>query len=452
MRSDDPGAWAPGALGTRNLSSPEAREPSSPTDPDRPGLEGFPPVNARAALGQLVLVVAVVLLVAIATHTTDLLIVIAAISIMVMLHELGHFATAKWSRMKVTEYFFGFGPRLWSVRRGETEYGIKAIPAGGYVKILGMTNTEEVDPADEPRTYREQPFHNRLLVAVAGSAMHAVMAFALLWGLLVFIGTAPSNVVAINSFAPLAHGLDPARTAGLRAGDVVERVDGKTVTSPEQLVKDVSNTGGRPVTMLVERHGHPVTVIVTPHVAAGSSVQCPGGHAACIGVEIGPGPDQRSNPLVAIGRSVDDLGRTISATVSAFGSFFSLHGLSSYLHDLTNSKAADQAAKSGKRIESIYGAVRTATQGAKAGFGELVEVLVAIIVSLGLLNLLPMLPFDGGHVVVAVYERIRSRRGRHYHADVTKLMPVVYAFVLFVGFIVVTSLYLDITHPVANPF
>jgi membrane-associated protease RseP (regulator of RpoE activity) len=204
--------------------------------------------------------------------------------------------------------------------------------------------------------------------------------------------------------------------------------------------------------MLVERHGHPVTVTVTPHVAAGSSVQCPGGHAACIGVEIGPGPDQRSNPLVAIGRSVDDLGRTISATVSALGAFFSLHGLSSYLHDLTNAKAADQAAKSGKRIESIYGAVRTATQGAKAGFGELVEVLVAIIVSLGLLNLLPMLPFDGGHAAVAVYERIRSRRGRHYHADVTKLMPVVYAFVLFVGFIVVTSLYLDITHPVANPF
>jgi membrane-associated protease RseP (regulator of RpoE activity) len=404
------------------------------------------------ALGQLAVVVAIVVLVAVATHTTDLLIVIAAIAIMVMLHEFGHFATAKWSHMKVTEYFFGFGPKLWSVRRGETEYGIKAIPGGGYVKILGMTNTEEVDPADEPRTYREQPFHNRLLVAVAGSAMHAVMAFVLLWGLLVFIGTSPPNVVAITSFAPLGHGLDPARTAGLRAGDVVTRIDGTRVTSPDQLVKDVSATAGRPVTMTVERRGHAVTVVVTPHVAAGSSVPCPGGHTACIGVEIGPGPDQRSNPLVAVGRSVVDLGRTISATVSALGQFFSLHGLSSYLHDLTNSKAADQAAKSGRRIESIYGAVRTATQGARAGFSQLVEVLVAIIVSLGLLNLLPMLPFDGGHVAVAVYERVRSRRGRHYHADVTKLMPIVYAFVLFVGFIVVTSLYLDITHPVKNPF
>ncbi len=99
--------------------------------------------------------------------------------------------------MKVTEYFLGFGPRLWSIRRGETEYGIKAIPAGGYVKILGMTNAEEVDPADEPRTYRQQPFHNRLLVAVAGSAMHGVMAFVLFWGLFVFVGAPQGNAVAI---------------------------------------------------------------------------------------------------------------------------------------------------------------------------------------------------------------------------------------------------------------
>ena len=87
-----------------------------------------------------------------------LLVVIVAIVVMVMVHELGHFATAKWSHMKVTEYFVGFGPRLWSIRRGETEYGVKAIPAGGYVKIPGMTNLEEIDPADEPRTYRQQPF------------------------------------------------------------------------------------------------------------------------------------------------------------------------------------------------------------------------------------------------------------------------------------------------------
>jgi len=155
---------------------------------------------------------------------------------------------------------------------------------------------------------------------------------------------------------------------------------------------------------------------------------------------------------VALGRSAVDLGHTISSSVTALGQVFSLHGISSYLHDLTNPAAANQAAKSGKRIESIYGAVRTATQGAQAGAGDLVAVLVAINVFVGMLNLLPMLPLDGGHVAVAVYERIRSRRGRRYRADVTKLTPVAYAFVLLLGLIVVSSLYLDITHPVANPF
>ena len=96
-----------------------------------------------------------------------------------MLHELGHFATAKWAGMKVTEYFVGFGPRLWSVRRGETEYGVKAIPAGGYVRIPGFTSTEEVAPEDEPRAYRQQPFHQRIIVASAGSAMHFLIAFVL---------------------------------------------------------------------------------------------------------------------------------------------------------------------------------------------------------------------------------------------------------------------------------
>ncbi|HUS61132.1 MAG TPA: site-2 protease family protein, partial [Acidimicrobiales bacterium] len=102
--------------------------------------------------------------------------VIAAVILMIMLHELGHFATAKWSGMKVTEYFLGFGPRIWSVRKGETEYGIKAIPAGGYVKIIGMNSLEEVDPADEPRTYRQQPYWQRLMVVCAGSTVHFIIA------------------------------------------------------------------------------------------------------------------------------------------------------------------------------------------------------------------------------------------------------------------------------------
>jgi membrane-associated protease RseP (regulator of RpoE activity) len=115
----------------------------------------------------------------------SVVVVVLAIAVMVFMHELGHYLTAKSAGMKVTEFFLGFGPRVWSFRRGETEYGIKAFPLGAYVKIIGMHNLEEVDPADEGRTYRSKPYWRRLSVATAGSAMHFIMAFFLAMALLV---------------------------------------------------------------------------------------------------------------------------------------------------------------------------------------------------------------------------------------------------------------------------
>ena len=128
--------------------------------PDTPGGGGGheEPVvggkTARRSLVELGLAVAAIVVLSIVTGQVDLLIVIACLIVMIMIHELGHFLAAKHGKMKVTEYFLGFGPRLWSFRKGETEYGIKAFPLGGYVKIPGMTNLEVVDPADEARARR----------------------------------------------------------------------------------------------------------------------------------------------------------------------------------------------------------------------------------------------------------------------------------------------------------
>src|SRR5438270_9709955 len=117
----------------------------------------------------------------------DLLFVVA-ILVTIFIHEAAHFGFAKAFGIKVEEFFVGFGPRLWSVRRGETEYGVKALPLGGYVRILGMNSLEQVDPADEPRTYRQQSYPKRMSVAVAGSAMHMLIAFVLLVVLWTVIG------------------------------------------------------------------------------------------------------------------------------------------------------------------------------------------------------------------------------------------------------------------------
>jgi membrane-associated protease RseP (regulator of RpoE activity) len=156
--------------------------------------------------------------------------------------------------------------------------------------------------------------------------------------------------------------------------------------------------------------------------------------------------------LPAAGQSFVNVGETMKESVVAVWDRFSPAGVANLFDQVTNTQDAKQGAASGSRPESIYGAVRTATQGVQAGWPEFLYILVLLNVFIGMLNLLPMLPLDGGHVLVAVYERVRSRRGRAYHADVAKLMPVVYAFVLFLGFIVLSSFYLDLTHPIPNPF
>src|ERR1700684_872056 len=130
---------------------------------------------------------------------------VLALLISIMLHETGHFLFAKKFHMKVTQYFVGFGPTLWSRQRGETEYGVKAIPLGGFVKIVGMTTLEEVDPADEARSFRRQPGWQRAIVLAAGSFMHFALAFVLLFILAVGIGvtnTTTSTVGAIDPCGP----------------------------------------------------------------------------------------------------------------------------------------------------------------------------------------------------------------------------------------------------------
>jgi membrane-associated protease RseP (regulator of RpoE activity) len=150
----------------------------------------------------------------------------------------------------------------------------------------------------------------------------------------------------------------------------------------------------------------------------------------------------------ALGTSIVQIGHLTAATVAGLAHLFSPSGLAHYLHVVSNSTAASQAAKTGNRPLSIVGATQVAAQAEQTSFGAFLYFFAAINIFIGLFNLLPMLPLDGGHVAVAVYERIRSRRGRMYHADVTKLMPVAYAFLLLLGFFVLTSFYLDIAHPV----
>ncbi len=413
-----------------------------------------PPTPRRTgAIVRLVLAVAAIAALLFLSGLGDLFIVIVAIVVMVMVHEAGHFATAKWSRMKVTEFFLGFGPRLWSVRVGETEYGVKAIPAGGYVKIPGMTNLEEIDPVEEPRTYRQQPFHKRIIVASAGSFMHFVMAFILAWAALVFVGPqseSRAQIAGFNAFAGQAQ--NPAQRAGLKVGDVVVGVDGHALKSITQLTSAIQHSPGRPVVLEVQRGSRTLSLSVVPerrrYLVNGREQK-----SGEIGVLLG-GVNVPESPFGAIGGAGVVIAQTTSNAITGLGHVFSPSGVANYVHQVVSPSAAARAAKAdAPRPESIIGAVRTAVQGAQAGAAYLLEVLIALNIFFGILNMLPMLPLDGGHVAIALYERIRTRRGRpFYQADAAKLAPIAYGFIVLLVLLVTSAAYLDITHPVANPF
>src|SRR5712691_1844512 len=208
------------------------------------------------------------------------LIFLFALLFSVMLHEAGHFTTAKKFGMKATKFFVGFGPTIWSTTRGETEYGVKALPVGGFVKIIGMTSLEEVDPRDEPRAFRRAPGWQRVIVLVAGSFMHFVLAFVLIFGLALGIGIendnstqlgtvatcVPASVSALNNAVACtsADAKSPASLAGLRVGDRVTSFNGTQVSTYDQLTTAVKQAkAGEPVTITVQRAGHPVTLHAT---------------------------------------------------------------------------------------------------------------------------------------------------------------------------------------------
>jgi membrane-associated protease RseP (regulator of RpoE activity) len=417
-----------------------------------------PAKSAARSMVELGLVVVSVVALAVVTRQVALLVVVVCLIVMIMVHELGHFLAAKHGNMKVTEYFLGFGPRLWSFRVGETVYGVKAFPLGGYVKIPGMTNLEVVDPEDEARTYREQPFRARLLVAVAGSAMHFLMAFVLLWALLSFVGVPSNNKVGVTQVLAVGGKPGPAQAAGLRPGDVVASADGRAVSgNPDALISAIRDHPGEPVTLVVTRDGTRRTMTVTPvdgRTVHEQGVGVPAGTKpyGLIGVSLGA-PTETLGPAAGLTRTASGLVRYSWASVVGVAHLFSPQATVQRFQSVTSAKAASQSAANGTRVSSIVGAVQTATDAAHAGVAYLLGILVAINLFVGIFNLFPMLPLDGGHVAIAIYEKIRTGRKKvQYHADVTKLLPYTWAMVAILGVLFATTLLTDILHPMANPF
>ena len=254
----------PGAPPRRRGRGPEDRSVKSPTpeelaESDIATLHAPETGGRQAAVTALLLLAGIVVLAFVRPRLAGTIGVLAAIIAMIMLHELGHFVMAKRAGMKVTEFFLGFGPRLWSIRRGETEYGVKAIPAGGYVRIIGMSNVEEVDPADEERTYRAKPYRHRLGVAVAGSTMHFLIATLLLLTVYAAVGI-PSARPIIEQIVPDS----PAQHSDFRVGDRIVAVNGMAVKTWEDIPTYVQAHGESQLVFTVIHKGTNERADVSP--------------------------------------------------------------------------------------------------------------------------------------------------------------------------------------------
>jgi membrane-associated protease RseP (regulator of RpoE activity) len=412
------------------------------------------PTGNPARVFQLLAALALITAVFVFLGWGDLLLFIAILVAIVMLHELGHFLTAKRAGMKVTEYFVGFGPRLWSVRRGETEYGVKAIPAGGYVRIVGFTSTEEVPEEDEARAYRQQPFHQRVIVASAGSAMHFLIAFVLALVLVITYGKL-TNDYTVASVEHWPGTETPAAVAGLKPGDTIVSIDGRSFTNPNAMTDVVKDSVGKPLHLGVERDGKLIHLVATP--ANGKDITVNGTtlqNRGYLGIEI----TRATAPvglLGAVGNSFSTMWQVTDEEVTGIAQTFSPGGLSSVFHQVTNAKAGQSAANnpgSAPRPVSIVGIANLGAQSEQAGLAAVLMLLIAINIVFGLLNMLPMIPLDGGHVAVAAYEWIRTKKGQpYYRADITKLFPVAALFIAFLAVFVFAGIYLDITHPLQLP-
>jgi membrane-associated protease RseP (regulator of RpoE activity) len=386
--------------------------------------------------------------------------IILGIIAVIFLHELGHFLTAKWSGMKVTEFFIGFGPKIWSFHRGEVEYGLKVIPAGAYVRIVGMNNLDPVDPADEPRTYRQQSFPKRLLVVSAGSLMHFVQAWIILFLLLAVVGLPGGSFFATADAAEdwvVSDVTDDsaAAAAGIEPGDRIVAFDGQRVDTFVELTDEIRRSDVREeVRLVIERDGERFPV----DAELGARPTDVAGPRGSPFLGVGQTVETRTvGPLRAVERASTETLKATREAGEALVGIFSPGGLSNLADDVgdgrTSSGGSGSESSDGEtsnRPISIIGVVRLGAQLTEEGAAQVLGLFLALNIFIGILNMVPLLPFDGGHAAVAIYERLRSRprRGERYHADIAKLLPVAYTVVMGLALLFVTTLYLDIINPI----
>ncbi|MDX1874863.1 M50 family metallopeptidase [Mycolicibacterium sp. 120266] len=395
-----------------------------------------------------------------------------AILVSVALHECGHMWVARATGMKVRRYFVGFGPTLWSTMRpnklGYTEYGLKAVPLGGFCDIAGMTSVEELDPEDRPHAMYRQKVWKRVAVLFAGPGMNfliglvLIYAIAVIWGLpnlhpptTAIVGETSCVAPQIskggdNPFGPCPDpGPGPAAAAGIRPGDTIVKVNGADVATFADMAAAIRKLSG-PIPVVYERDGQRFATVVdvarTQRYADKDATDTITVGAIGVSAAQPPGPAQY-NPLTAIpatftftGDLAVELGKSLAKIPTKVGAL--VHAIGGGERDPETPISVVGA--------SIIGG-DTVDHGLWVAFWFFLAQMNFV---LGAVNLVPLLPFDGGHIAIAVFEKIRNMiraaRGKVAAAPVNylKLMPATYVVLVFVVGYMLLTVTADLVNPI----
>ena len=368
---------------------------------------------------------------------------VVALLFSVMVHEFGHYITARKYGMWVSEFFVGFGKRIWSVQRGETEFGVKAIPAGGYCKIEGMSPSDELPQGQEDRAFYRASSAKKLVVLGAGSFLHFVLGFVLLFTLFAGIGT--------NQVLPEIREVVPnsaAQAAGIQAGDEVISINGKKVTEWYKDVEVIRESKGTELTLVVNRNGEEITV-----KAAARLTDMDGTKRYVLGIVNDVGL-KRSGLFVSLKNSATVTKGFLVESVKSLGK------LPEKIPALWGATVRGEE-RDANGLVGVVGVARVSGEAVgsdKLTPMERLATFVLIVASLnifvGVFNLLPILPLDGGHMAVAIADSIRAffarLRGRPRPApiDVTVLTPITMVVFVILATLTLLLLVADVINPV----
>ncbi len=368
---------------------------------------------------------------------------VVALLFSVMVHEFGHYITARKFGMRISEFFLGFGKRIWSFQRGETEFGLKAIPAGGYCKIEGMAPNDEMPEGEEGRAFYKASSAKKLIVLGAGSFLHFVLGFLLLF--LLFVGIGTNQVLPVISEVVSNSA---AQAAGIQPGDEIVAINGKKVTEWYKDVEAIRQSQGAELTLDLNRDGELLSIVTNARLT-----DVDGTKRYVLGIINDVGL-KRSSVLLSVKNSAIITKSFLTESVK------SLAKLPEKVPALWGATVRGEE-RDANGLVGVVGVARVSGQAVGSDtltpmerLATFVLIVASLNIFVGIFNLLPILPLDGGHMAVAIADEIRAffarLRGRPRPApiDVTVLTPI--TMVVFVVLATLTLLLLvaDVINPV----